>query len=160
MTDSMLSHDHAEVDLLLDDALAKLAFGDPVEAFGAIDLFWARLAMHIRAEHLHFFPAAVEIASREAISDIFETLERLRGDHDFFMHQLAELIKKIRTLKVENRGEAERVLGAIRERLIEHNAIEEARVYPLQRFLSEVEKEHLAASVTKELNKLPPRFGR
>ena len=154
MTASMLSHDHAEVDRLLEEALSRSASTDSAEAFRAIDLFWARLAMHIRAEHLHFFPAVLDVARREGIADIPEILDRLRRDHDFFMHQLAELIKEMRGAAVN----AQPVLHSIRERLIEHNSIEEDRVYSLQQFFSQEESQNLSQAVAKELNNLPPRF--
>ncbi len=30
------------------------------EIFEKLDIFWARLAMHIRAEHLHLFPVTLK----------------------------------------------------------------------------------------------------
>src|SRR5688572_12785995 len=124
-----LSHDHTEIDVLIDDTLIRLEADDATSGFDSLDLVWARLAVHIRAEHLHLFPAALKISEREGVSDIRQTLERLRRDHDFFMHELAASIKAMRSMTAESeaeiRGEAARVLRSIRDRLIEHNAIEE-----------------------------------
>jgi hemerythrin superfamily protein len=162
----LLADDHAEVDILLGDALRKLAGDNAADAFKALDLFWARLAMHIRAEHLHLFPAVVKISENAARissdSNVPETLERLRRDHDFFMHELADAIKAMRAVTSPTEREIMHDTAArlkiIRSRLADHNAVEEKLVYPLQRFLSANEREQLARSITKELTNLPPRF--
>ena len=157
----LLSNDHAQIDLLLADTLEKLEANDP-DAFSALDLFWARLAMHIRAEHLHLFPAVKIISETELLSDMPGILERLRRDHDFFMHELADVIKDMRSLTAENEHEtkrhAARRVEAIRDRLVDHNAIEEERIYPLRSVLSQQDEEELSRSIAKELNNLPPRF--
>ena len=157
---SMLSDDHRDVDLLLTDVLEKLRSENSHEAFAALDLFWARLAMHIRAEHLHLFPAVLDFSCRDP--EVLATLERLRRDHDFFMHELADAIKTMRSMTSENEGEIIRQtvdsLEAIKTRLAEHNAIEESKVYPLQQLLPKAEGEQLARSIDKEIRSLPPRF--
>jgi hemerythrin superfamily protein len=162
--DLLLSADHAEVDVLIRDALRKLAGGEAGDALKALDLFWARLAMHIRAEHLHLFPAMSRISHSEPADsiEIPATLKRLRDDHDFFMHELADLIKDMRSTSAETEREIMRQtanrLRKIETRLAEHNAIEEERIYPLQRRLSSIDSEQLSASITKELTNLPRRF--
>src|SRR2546421_4090324 len=94
----LLAGDHAELDELLralDDALAG---GDAAAAFARLDLFWARLAMHIRAENLHLFPTILAALADEsekferltsALSEARANIAQLRVDHDFFMHELA-----------------------------------------------------------------------
>lgn len=158
----MLSDDHSEVDVLLDDALDKLRGGDLLQAFDALDLFWARLAVHIRAEHLHLFPAALKICESEAVSGIPEILERLRRDHDLFMHELAEAIKSMRAVTPESEPDVRldvlARLETVRDRLAEHNTIEEERIYGLRRFLSPGDQDMLARSLAKELANLPPRI--
>ena len=52
----MLTHDHSEIDALIDQIIGLFSSGEPEPIYEAIDLFWARLAIHIRAEHLHLFP--------------------------------------------------------------------------------------------------------
>ena len=64
---TLLAHDHSELDALLAAAFSALAAGPVERGFEAVDVFWARLAMHIRAEHLHLFPAvlgAVDAAAK------------------------------------------------------------------------------------------------
>ena len=71
-------------------------------AFELLDLFWARLAIHIRAENLHLFPALANApASRftgkgglPTRDEAHNVLLQLRSDHDFFMKELAEMIKR------------------------------------------------------------------
>ena len=53
---SVLAGDHSEIDRLTVNSLAALEDGDKSKAFAALDLLWARLAVHIRAEHLCLFP--------------------------------------------------------------------------------------------------------
>ena len=158
----MLSDDHSEVDVLLDDALDKLRGGDLLQAFDALDLFWARLAVHIRAEHLHLFPAVLKISESQSVSGIPEILERLRRDHDLFMHELAEAIKSMRAVTPESEPDVRldvlARLETVRDRLAEHNTIEEERIYGLRRFLSPGDQDMLARSLAKELANLPPRI--
>lgn len=164
-----LSDDHADVDVLLGDAIQKLKSGNVVEAFNALDLFWARLAVHIRAEHLHLFPAALAISENEPAalgtgSDVRDVIERLRGDHDFFMHELADAIKGMRSLdsgeKLAVMRDTATRLEAIKNKLSEHNSIEESQIYPLHNFLSAAESDRLEQLIAKELAKLPRRFTR
>jgi hypothetical protein len=163
-TGYLLSDDHAEVDVLLDDALDKLCGADLLRAFDALDLFWARLAVHIRAEHLYLFPAALKVCESEAVSGIPEILERLRGDHDLFMHELAEAIKSMRAVTSESepdvRLDVVQRLETLKVRLVEHNAIEEERIYGLRSFLSPGDQRVLARSLAKELDNLPPRIAK
>jgi hypothetical protein len=161
VTENLLSDDHADVDVLLGDVFQKLGHGIAADALNAIDLFWARLAMHIRAEHLHLFPAVLKINSE---TDIPEILERLRRDHDFFMHELADSMKAMRSINAASESEVMRDtttrLNAITDRLAKHNRLEEERIYPLQLRLSASERERLAQSIAKELSNLPPRFSK
>jgi len=157
----MLAHDHTEIDLLLAVALQKLDACD-AGAFSVLDLFWARLAMHIRAEHHHLFPAVLRISEAENLSYVPEVLASLRQDHDFFMHELGDIINGMRSITAENevdtRSDAARRVNAIKVRLTEHNAIEEEQIYKLGSFFSERDSEVLWESVAKELANVPPRF--
>jgi iron-sulfur cluster repair protein YtfE (RIC family) len=160
-SEDLLSDDHADVDRLLEDAALKLERGNAIEASDALDLFWARLAMHIRAEHLHLFPAVLKINSE---TDIPEILKRLRHDHDFFMHELADSMKAMRSITAASESgvmrETAARLEAIRDRLAKHNALEEALVYPLQLNLPASERADLSRSIAKELANIPPRFSK
>ena len=158
----MLAHDHSEIDLLLEVALAKLRSKDAAVALRALDLFWMRLAVHIRAEHLHLFPAVLKLSESEGLTDVPGILEHLRTDHDFFMHELADMIKTMRDEDSERRQEemqstAHR-LEVIKVRLAAHNKVEEARIYRVSNSLVQSEHEQLSRSLKKELDNLPPRF--
>ena len=172
----LLAGDHAELDELLralDDALAG---GDAAAAFARLDLFWARLAMHIRAENLHLFPTILAALADEsekferltsALSEARANIAQLRVDHDFFMHELARAVKVLRDL-IRTPGD-ECALNVVRDvsqsisvlaaRLAAHNRLEEERVYRLPAILlGAAEQAELAANVERELGKLPPRF--
>ena len=163
--ESLLEHDHESLDQLfveLDQALAK---PDDARSFELLDLFWARLAIHIRAEHLHLFPAlreaASETSSKSSIptpEEVEMTLTRLRSDHDFFMKGLAQLMKEARE-KGTGAGDFRERLAAIRKRLETHNQIEERQVYLWPSLL--LDKTAVAAleeRVRLELENMPPRF--
>jgi hypothetical protein len=55
--ESLLEDDHASLGQLFAYLDEELARPDIARAFELLDLFWARLAVHIRAENLHLFPA-------------------------------------------------------------------------------------------------------
>jgi hypothetical protein len=52
-----LADDHAEVDELIQLLFVALDDKDTTLSFERLDLLWARLAVHIRAEHLCLFPS-------------------------------------------------------------------------------------------------------
>ena len=92
-TGDILEADHRELDRLLFELLDSLSAAEPdlVSTYRRLDLFWARLAVHIRGEHLVLFPAVLASVSdhenqREYLVRIFGDL---RNDHDFFMKELA-----------------------------------------------------------------------
>ncbi|MEP6946927.1 MAG: hemerythrin domain-containing protein [Acidobacteriota bacterium] len=158
----ILETDHRELDALFDSVFAAVKAADRDLTFSTLDLFWARLAMHIRAEHLLLFPAIRNTAEGSSAA-VAEQLERLRHDHDFFMTRLARAIKALRltphfgneteTLKI-----VREIITAVRERLIEHNVIEEEVVYPSANHLENTAD--LAAAIRKELDNYPARFAR
>lgn len=161
--DNLLAEDHSELGGLLDESIAAARSGDGTRAFRQLDRFWARLAMHIRAEHLHLFPVLLEAAG---ISDVEVTISRLREDHNYFMQELAELVKVMRKLTEEKIDdpmtqlkEVESRLERVKERLRTHNEIEELNVYPLTNTALSAEKARtLDTKMRKELENLPPRF--
>src|SRR4051794_3992865 len=93
----VLSEDHTQLDHLLKTLVAALADAAATSVYEAHDLFWARLALHIRAENLQLFPTvlgAVDEARKADRNELpLETaeddIETLRADHDFFMRELA-----------------------------------------------------------------------
>ena len=104
---SLLANDHAELDALADALVASLDGSDAQCIHRNLDYFWARLAMHIRAEHLHLFPALLracrtlpaEAESGTSPKILESRIERLKDDHDFFMRELAAAVKQARELE-------------------------------------------------------------
>jgi hypothetical protein len=169
----LLEDDHASLGQLLSEVSAELAKRNIARAFALLDIFWARLAVHIRAENLHLFPA---LASAPATSftktngpptaeEVKNVLARLRSDHDFFMKELPRMIKVMRTLAVSHEDHSEEVedlqqsLTKIASRLEEHNRLEETQAYrwPTS-LLDEQELVRLCDCLRQELQNLPPRF--
>lgn len=172
----VLDHDHSELDDLLAGFFPALAAGEIEQSFATLDLFWARLALHIRAEHLHLFPTllraieAREEPCRSAGAPSLEaaqgTLARLREDHDFFMSRLAAAVKQLRAMREGGHPEEAMLLQRVREqveelreRLEAHNAFEESQVYPwVNSLLEPGAGVALTEKMQQELDALPPRF--
>ena len=172
--DAQLQHDHAELGNLLDRLKIAIEANDVVQTHFSLDRFWARLAMHIRAEHLHLFPAISRAASRPAgnhealpAEEPKKTIAQLREDHDFFMRELAQAVAITRGLLANATDKTaaqlevvNKKIAAVNTRLLKHNHIEETGVYRwCSTLLSEDERAELASQVQKELDNLPPRFG-
>jgi hypothetical protein len=168
-----LMHDHAELGALLNQLDAAFEANDVAQTHAALDLFWARLAIHIRAEHLHLFPVTSRAAGRVDVSNDTlppgepeNTIAKLRDDHDFFMRELAEAIALTRSLSAKIEGnvvaqlaEVKTKIAAVRDRLVQHNEIETGIYLWSSSLPGEAERTELASQVQKELDNLPPRFG-
>ena len=159
-----LSDDHHAVNEVLKQLLIALDSDDLETAYSRLDLLWARLAVHIRAEHLHLFPA---IASR--LVEAQPVIDQLRADHDFFMRELAraivifrELPPQILTAKNDAKlASAARIIGEVAERLATHNEVEEDQIYRWSgTTLSETEQLELLAHINAEFENRPPRFSK
>ena len=149
----ILSDDHEAVGEVLEQLLTALQNHDVQTSHAKLDLLWARLAVHIRAEHLHLFPA---IAAR--VTDAAPVIENLRADHDFFMRALAEAVGFIRESTLTSVFDS---VKEIEKRLTSHNEIEEKQVYHwVGSVLTDSEQTALAARINAELEKRPPRFSR
>ena len=107
--EELLAKDHKQLDRLLGAVLAALEGENSVEAFETLDLFWARLAMHIRAENLHLFPSVLNKVKREdgesqleylPSKEVQKAIERLTADHNFFMQQLSRAIRILRETRI------------------------------------------------------------
>lgn len=146
-----LSDDHEAVSEVLEQLLAALKDQDVKTSHSKLDLLWARLAVHIRAEHLHLFPAVTDrVAEAQAV------VKSLRADHDFFMHELAGAIGVVRENKLTGVADTVRKVA---ERLATHNEIEEIQIYRWSStVLSESEQSELLARINAELENRPPRF--
>ena len=159
---SRLSNDHHAVSEVLEQLLTALENKDVKTSYSRLDLLWARLAVHIRAEHLHLFPA---VTGR--VKEAREIVKTLRADHDFFMHELARAIAVLRklpqtTLTTSDEAKLAAVAGAVRkieERLATHNELEENQIYRWSStILNEAEQLDLLARINAELQNHPPRF--
>ena len=141
-----LVNDHADLHRLLEQLKKALREKDGDTARSTLDLFWARLAVHIRAEHLRLFPAVINAAP--------SVVAQLRDDHDFFMHELAAAMSKVADLE-----QVATIVKAVEERLASHNELEEREIYGLiASILSPEERTQLASQIDEELMKHPPRF--
>lgn len=170
---NVLVDDHAKVDALLRGLIRALDSGDAQEVVFRLDYVWARLAVHIRAEHLELFPALLAAAEAAAGTpgaptprEVHEAVGRLREDHNFFMRELAEAVNGARALAAEggsrDAGRLEALKGrilAVANRLAEHNQVEEGQVYLWPELLLEEEsRTRLYAETRREIENLPPRF--
>ena len=170
-----LAHDHAELHRLLSELGLALESDDVRQIHTRLDLFWARLAVHIRAEHLHLFPAILRAVRRNldaagpvpTLTVAQNSIKELRLDHDFFMHELAAAIKTVRGWGqitdrqfVDKQLEKVRtMIAAVEKRLSTHNRLEEEGIYLWSgELLSNVEQAELAERLRMELEKMPPRF--
>lgn len=167
--EGLLQHDHESLDQLLTSLEVALTGPDKSQVFELLDFFWARLAVHIRAENLHLFPALAKAPSTlftgagglPTFKEVRDILARLRSDHDFFMKELARLIKAMRESGTEaiQQGDLRASLTDIRQRLEEHNLVEEEQAYLWPSLLFDEETiATLSGEIRGELDKLPPRF--
>ena len=152
---SLLETDHREIDEIYRDAVDALWSGKPTSAFEKVDLLWARLAVHIRAEHLRLFPAVPATRRYEAI------VELLRRDHNEFMTSLAEAVNLLREPTSDaDLKEARQIVIRLGNRLAEHNRLEEETVYrDAGGDLTHEGRSQLIRAIEKEVRNLPRRFG-
>ena len=154
-----LSDDHQAVAEVLKQLQTALQNKDLEATYSKLDLLWARLAVHIRAEHLHLFPA---IESR--LAETQPIIDNLRVDHDFFMRELAQAIGVLREAPKSASDETKLItvgntVREVEKRLVEHNEIEENQIYNLaDTILSDFEQMELARRINAELENRPPRF--
>ena len=152
-----LSDDHQAVSEVLTQLLTGLKNKDVKASHSKLDLLWARLAVHIRAEHLHLFPAVIS-----RFTEAQSVVETLRADHDFFMTELARAVNTLRQPPTEEEINLNSILDVILEvekRLAKHNEIEEHQIYRLaSTMLTESEQVELATRINAELEHRPSRF--
>src|SRR5262245_4137840 len=143
-----LATDHVALDKLLQELKTALSNGDVAVSYAKLDLFWAKLAVHIRAEHLHLFPRVLNGVTKADDDKVFvsallpetqSAIERLRSDHDFFMKQLAAAVETARSLinasappvSSEGLNTITEVVWQVEQRLADHNQLEESHIYRL-----------------------------
>lgn len=173
----LLDDDHSELDSLLAEFFAALDAGNLESIYRTLDFFWARLAVHIRAEHLHLFPAILEAAQKPKKSPedfrasppdkARNAIEELRSDHNFFMREMTAAIKTLRALREDSNAdfpgkvaeEIRRKIMAVKIRLDAHNNSEETQVYRLaERLLDAAALVRLNEKMRGEIENLPPRI--
>ena len=169
---SLLERDHDSLGELLVELDAELAKPNFTRAFELLDLFWARLAVHIRAEHLHLFPAVAKLPRSSndekdlpTAAQVDEAIELLRSDHNFFMTELADLMKSAREICRGRAAAPDELLNfrarlsTIQSRLKTHNWLEEDEVYKWPgRFLDDETLAELNQRLRRELENLPARL--
>jgi hemerythrin superfamily protein len=169
---SVLTDDHSEIDTLARDLLAALEEGDKLKAFARLDLLWARLAVHIRAEHLCLFPSILganfsDTGSGPTYQEAQGLIDQLRLDHEFFMRELGTSVNSIRKQQDASNNDAlrkqfrkaRRSVIEIQIRLAKHNQLEENHVYKwVSVLLDEAEQSVLVARIRSEIENIPPRF--
>lgn len=169
-----LSDDHQAVNEVLTQLVSALDDKDVEASHSKLDLLWARLAVHIRAEHLHLFPTLISRLTASSVrtaepdlNELQTMIGRLRADHDFFMRELAcavgilrQLPRPLHSPEDETRWTAvvEMVLS-VKARLENHNEIEEDQIYRWSdTLLTKAEQIDLATRINAELERRPPRF--
>jgi hemerythrin superfamily protein len=169
-----LEDDHHSLGELLSRFQTTIANRDVKTAHAALDLFWARLAVHIRAEHLHLFPSILnastdtgDLAGGPSMRQAQATINALVDDHDFFMRELSSAISVLReALTLDDRSNVEEKLtqtsqtvARVAERLQTHNQTEEETIYRwVVSLLDEERQSRLDREVQDSLLKLPARF--
>ncbi len=172
---SVLEADHESLDHVLAELDAEFATQHVAHALELLDLFWALLAVHIRAENLHLFPALTNASPSlftgknglPTAEEAQHLLLHLRTDHEFFMKDLATRVKTMREIvgsqavHLEEIKEVRRGLDTVRKRLLMHNRMEEKQVYtwPVLLF-DELTVARLCEGLQNELNNLPGRFAK
>ena len=170
----VLADDHVALDKLQGQLKSALRVGDIEATISRLDMFWSRLAVHIRAEHRQLFPAVIDALTVSSRSQTFaptltearSTIEKLRSDHDFFMHELGQAFKILRALSYEDRETFDRGMNSVRSTMIEiekrfviHNQLEETKIYAwTTTILDTQEQTDLATRIRIELANGPPRF--
>jgi hypothetical protein len=171
--ESLLEDDHASLGELLTELDSELAKSNLARGFELLDLFCARLAVHIRAENLHLFPALANASasrftgkgSLPTLEEVHGLLLRLRSDHYFFMKELGRLVNIMREIVANQQTRLKEVqevrerLTIIKQRLQTHNRLEEERAYTWPALLfDEPMVSRLHDGIRHELENLPPRF--
>jgi hemerythrin superfamily protein len=169
---SLLADDHSEIDILIGDLLAALEEEERSKAFLRLDMLWARLAVHIRAEHLCLFPSIlaanfINTCSGPTNEEAQSVIDQLRLDHEFFMRKLGTTVNCMRNqqdssdneLVSKQFREVRHSVVEIQTRLANHNELEENHVYKWANLvLDETERSALTARMRRQLENTPPRF--
>jgi hypothetical protein len=168
-----LKGDHEVLDGMLNQLVIQLGKPDLPWAFESLDLFWASLAIHIRAENICLFPAILN-APRDrfgkrgvpSYEEARAIIEQLKNDHNFLMTQLGDSMKGLRAMILHPEysvgisiSELRDRIATVGDRLYKHKAVEEEKVYLWPAvLLNEDSLEQLNAGVATEIQNMPSRF--
>jgi iron-sulfur cluster repair protein YtfE (RIC family) len=176
MIPQLMEKDHEALGEVLKRLESSLDKHELISSFELLDLFWARLAVHIRAENVRLFPAILSARSEVVdtalppLKEVQSTIQQLRVDHDFFMDELSNAVRQMRqlvkaefydqpTLVTELSRVRDRV-DAVSNRLKAHNALEEDKVYGWSGLMLNGSRLRILEDAIKhEIKNLPPRFG-
>jgi hemerythrin superfamily protein len=170
-----LADDHSEVDKLIHRLLAALDQENKSQSFELLDLLWARLAVHIRAEHLCLFPSILEVPPVNFIGsggipryqEAKSAIDRLRLDHEFLMRELGKAVNMMREQRTHSDHDiirmrlldVRRSIVKVQSRLETHNQLEEDHIYKwVNVLLGEAKRSTLIARIRHEIENIPPRF--
>jgi len=169
-----LTDDHVALDQLLGQLQTALHSADVKTTHTLLDLFWAKLAVHIRSEHLQLFPTVIERLSENpsavspTLDEALSTIEELRADHDFFMKELARVVVILRIVSLGQKDQptiddalntVRGAMSAVENRLVIHNQLEEKKVYAwATTILNDQEQTELANRISIQLGNRPARF--
>jgi len=177
MIPELMKQDHEALDDLLQSLQSSLEKHQVMTSFELLDLCWARLAVHIRAENVRLFPAILGTCpdafgtTLPPLREVHSTIKRLRVDHNFFMDELSRAVKTMRELLTRSESheqpEIRTELGRIRDRvdavsnrLRAHNELEEEQVYGWPGLMLNGSRLRILEDAIKhEIENLPPRFG-
>jgi len=171
-TRQRLLDDHRAVNEVLKQLLTALHNQDVEASYSKLDLLWGRLGVHIRAEHLHLFPAVINRLTGSMdrppapnLSEAQTIVDKLREDHDFFMRALARAVGILRELPRDSPAGAAQLTSVldvvlkVEKQLADHNELEENQIYRwVSTILTEPEQIDLATRINAELENRPSRF--
>lgn len=163
--------DHRSLSDLLERFKRAMDAGKLETALKLLDFLWARLAVHIRAEHLVLFKAlerhCPQSGEHPDPAALAEAIRRLRSDHDLFMEELALAVKTLKSaaegpdqkLSREQADETSAHVARVERVLDPHNRFEEEQVYGwLDTWVPEPERAAVRRAIQEHLTRLPPRF--
>jgi|SRR6185437_2897140 len=172
MIPELMEQDHEALDDLLQSLQSSLYKHEVMTSFELLDLFWARLAVHIRAENVRLFPAILSARSEvvdDPLKEVQSTIQQLKVDHNFFMEELSKAVRQMRQLvkaKFYDQPRLVTELGRIRDRvdavsnrLRAHNELEEEQVYGWPGLMLNGSRLRiLEDAIRHEIKNLPPGF--
>lgn len=176
MITEQMGKDHEALGELLQTLDSTLEKHELMSSFESLDLFWARLAVHIRAENVRLFPAILSARSKvvdtalPSLREVQSTIQQLRVDHNFFMDELSDAVQTMRQLVKAEVYDQQRLVmelsrirdhvDAVSTRLKVHNELEEEQVYRWPTLMLSASELRIWEDVLKhEIENLPPRFG-